>query len=178
MDGQRRRGASRDRAAAELLDALLREMPWYISAAVRYQIAIADQLQMPVTDVHAIGALLEFGPIGVRRLAELMGMTTGATTRLVDRLERHGYVFRDADPSDRRRVVLRVVPERIADIGRYYEPMGRRWREQIEGYSAEQRRFLLEFLRHGRQHAEAETAALRAAGRAHGSRSSRAVGRS
>jgi DNA-binding MarR family transcriptional regulator len=157
----------------DLLDALLREMPWYISAAVRYHIAIADQLQMPVSDVHAIGALLEFGPIGVRRLADLMGMTTGATTRLVDRLERHGYVFRDPDPDDRRRVVLRVVPERIAEIGYFYEPMGRRWLEQVQGYSTEQMSFLLEFLRQGRQHAEAETAALRTAGRAHGSKSRR-----
>ena len=88
----------------ELSEVLEREMPSYISAAVRYQLAIANQLQIPVTDVHAIGALLEFGPIGARRLAELMGMTTGATSRLVDRLERAGYVTRQPDPEDRRRV--------------------------------------------------------------------------
>ncbi|MEJ3746571.1 MarR family transcriptional regulator [Actinomycetes bacterium KLBMP 9797] len=158
---------------SELLEALLREMPWYISSAVRYQIAVADQLRMPVSDVHAIGALLEFGPIGARRLAELMGMTTGATTRLIDRLERHGYVFREPDPDDRRRVVLRLVPERVAEIARYYEPMGQRWHEQIQGYSTEQLRFLLEFLRQGRQHAETETAALRASGHAHGTRGPR-----
>lgn len=157
----------------QLQDALLREMPWYISAAVRFQIAIADQLGMPVRDVHAIGALLEFGPIGVRRLAELMGMTTGATTRLVDRLERLGYVLRTPDPDDRRRVLLRVVPERIAEIGRYYEPMGLRWHEQIQGYSTKEMAFLLEFLRQGRRHAEEQTAAVRAAGRAHGSKQRR-----
>jgi DNA-binding MarR family transcriptional regulator len=154
----------------ELREALQREMPWYVSAAVRYQIAIANQLQMPVTDVHAIGALLEFGPIGVGRLAELMGMTTGATTRLVDRLERAGYVRRAADPQDRRRVVLHLVEHRVAEIGRYYEPMGKRWQMQVAGYSDDQMRFLVEFLRTGREHAVAETAALRAAGRAHGSK--------
>ena len=42
---------------AELLDALIQEMPWYISAATRFQIAVADQLGMPLTDVHAIGAV-------------------------------------------------------------------------------------------------------------------------
>jgi DNA-binding MarR family transcriptional regulator len=154
----------------KLREMLQREMPWYISAAVRYQIAIANQLQMPMSDVHAIGALLEFGPIGVRRLAELMGMTTGATTRLVDRLERAGYVTRQADPEDRRRVVLRLVDDRVAEIGCYYESMGERWREQVEDYSAEQMRFLIEFLRTGREHAQAETTALRAGGRAHGSK--------
>ena len=154
----------------ELRDVLAREMPSYISAAVRYQIAIANQLQIPVTDVHAVGALLEFGPIGAGRLAELMGMTTGATTRLVDRLERAGYVTRAPDPEDRRRVVLHLVEDRVADIGRYYEPMGRRWREQVAGYSDDQMRFLVEFLLTGRQHAIAETVALREAGRAHGSK--------
>jgi DNA-binding MarR family transcriptional regulator len=154
----------------DLRTQLAREMPWYISAAVRYQIAIANQLQMPVTDVHALGALLEFGAIGARRLAELMGMTTGATTRLVDRLERAGFVTRAADPDDRRRVVVRLVEERIADIGRLYEPMDQRWRKQVAGYSGEQMQFLVDFLRAGREHAVAETAALRASGRAHGSK--------
>ncbi len=145
-------------------------MPAYISAAVRYQVAIANQLQMPVTDVHAIGALMEFGPIGVGRLAELMGMTTGATTRLVDRLERAGYVTRKPDREDRRRVAIHLVEDRVAEIGRHYEPMGERWLQQVEGYSDDQMRFLVEFLRTGREHALAETAALRAVGRAHGSK--------
>lgn len=154
----------------ELRDALSREMPWYISAAVRYHIAVANQLQMPVTDVHAIGALLEFGPIGVRRLAELMGMTTGAATRLVDRLERAGYVAREQDPRDRRRIVVMLVPERVARVTRYYEPMGERWDQQVSEYTDDELRFLVRFLRQGRQHAQAETAALRATGRSHGSR--------
>lgn len=154
----------------ELLDALIQEMPWYVSAATRYQIAVADQLGMPLTDVHAIGALLEIGPAGVRRLADLMGMTTGAVTRLVDRLERAGYVSRSTDPADRRRVVVQVVPERIADIGRYYEPIGERWQQQVSGYTDAQLKFLLEFLRQGRSDAQVETTTLRTQGRAHATR--------
>jgi DNA-binding MarR family transcriptional regulator len=154
----------------DLREALQRVMPSYISAAVRYQIAIANQLQIAVTDVHAIGALLEFGPIGAGRLAELMGMTTGAATRLVDRLERGGYVTRQADREDRRRVVLHLVEDRVAEIGRYYQPMAERWQQEVAGYTDEQMRFLVEFLSTGREHAIAETVALRAAGRAHRSR--------
>lgn len=159
-----------DDDGGDLRQVLLREMPWYISAAVRFQIAIADQLRMPLTDVHAIGALVEFAPIGVRRLADLMGMTTGATTRLVDRLEQRGFVVREPDPDDRRRVVLRVVPERVAEVARFFGAMGERWSEQLDGYDEEQLRFLVEFLREGRQYAVLETEALRATGRAHGSR--------
>jgi DNA-binding MarR family transcriptional regulator len=158
------------RQRAELLERLIQEMPWYISAAVRYQIAVADQLELPLTDIHAVGALLEIGPAGVRRLADLMGMTTGAVTRLVDRLERAGYVRREADPADRRRVVIQVVPERVADIAQYYEPMGERWQDQMSAYTNGQLEFLIDFLRQGREHAQAETTTLRTEGRPHATR--------
>jgi DNA-binding MarR family transcriptional regulator len=165
---------SDDREA--LIKALVEEMPGYVSAAVRFQIAVADQLDMPLADVHAVGALVEFGPVGVRRLADLMGMTTGAVTRMVDRLERGGFVRREPDPSDRRRVVLRVVPERVGVISRYYRAIGERWQRQIEGYSDAQLGFLVEFLRRGREYTQVETAQLRAEGRPHGARRRRTVG--
>jgi DNA-binding MarR family transcriptional regulator len=154
----------------DLIDALVQEMPRYISASVRYQIAVADQLGMPLADVHAVGALLEIGPAGVRALADLMGMTTGAVTRLVDRLEQGGFVRREPDPADRRRVVLRVVPERVRDISRFYESMGARWQRQVEEYTDAELRFLVGFLRRGRESARAETAQLRAEGRPHATR--------
>lgn len=157
-----------DRESA--VEALVVEMPWFVSTAVRYQIAIADQLGMPVADVHAVGALLEFGPTGPQRLAELMGMTPGAVTRLADRLERAGYVRRDSDPADRRRITLSVVPDRVAEIARFYEPMARHWRAQLARGDDDELRFLLEFLRRGRAYTQAETAALRANGRPHGTR--------
>jgi len=158
----------------DLQEALVREMPWYISSAVRFQMAVADQLGMPVADVHAVGALLEVGPTGVRQLAELMGMTTGAVTRMVDRLERDGFVRRDPDPTDRRKVVLRVVPERVEVIARYYESMGQRWSRAVDEYSDAELRFVLEFLRSGRADAQTETARLRSEGRRHGVRGRRA----
>jgi DNA-binding MarR family transcriptional regulator len=158
------------RKRQELLEELVQEMPWYISAAMRYQIAVADQLGMPLTDIHAVGALLEIGPAGASQLADLMGMTTGAVTRLVDRLERAGYVRRQPDPADRRRIVIEVVPERVAEIARYYEPMGERWKEQVAGYTNAQLEFLIDFLRLGRDHAQAETTTLRTQGRPHATR--------
>lgn len=160
-------------ARQDLVETLVREMPWYVSAAVRFQMAVADQLGMPLTDVHALGALMEFDRAGPRQLADLMGMTTGAVTRMLDRLERGGYIRREPDPTDRRRVVLRLVPERLVEIASYYESMGARWQEQMAGYSDAELRFLVEFLRRGREHAQIETAALRGHGRAHGTRQRR-----
>jgi DNA-binding MarR family transcriptional regulator len=159
----------------ELTAALAAEMPRYISAALRFQVAVAHQLGMPVTDVHAVAALLEDGPMSVRALADLMGMTTGAATRLADRLERGGYVRREPDRADRRRVVLHLVGERVAEIARYYEPMDARWRQELARYSDAELRFLLEFLGRGRESARTETVNLRARGKAHGARRRRSA---
>ena len=61
------------------------------------------------TDLGALCLLLLHGPAPAGRLAELTGLTTGAVTGMVDRLERGGFVRREVDPADRRKVI--VVPD-------------------------------------------------------------------
>jgi DNA-binding MarR family transcriptional regulator len=61
------------------------------------------------TDFGALCLLLLHGSAPAGRLAELTGLTTGAVTGMVDRLERGGFVRREVDPADRRKVI--VVPD-------------------------------------------------------------------
>jgi DNA-binding MarR family transcriptional regulator len=61
------------------------------------------------TDFGSLCLLLLHGPAPAGRLAELTGLTTGAVTGVIDRLERGGFVRREVDPSDRRKVI--VVPD-------------------------------------------------------------------
>jgi DNA-binding MarR family transcriptional regulator len=60
-------------------------------------------------DFGALCLLLLHGPAPAGRLAELTGLTTGAVTGVVDRLEKGGFVRRELDPADRRKVI--VVPD-------------------------------------------------------------------
>jgi DNA-binding MarR family transcriptional regulator len=145
-----------------LLSALAAELPWYIASGVRFTLAVADRIGLPVTDLQCIGALSESGPLTSGQLAELMGLTTGAITRVVDRLERDGYVRREPDPSDRRRVILHLEPGRADELTGYYRRLGERWHDQIGRYDDAQLRFLLGFVRYGRQVAADETEQLRA----------------
>jgi DNA-binding MarR family transcriptional regulator len=62
------------------------------------------------TDLGALCLLLLHGPAPAGRLAELTGLTTGAVTGVIDRLERGGFIRRTVDPTDRRKVI--VVPDR------------------------------------------------------------------
>jgi hypothetical protein len=75
-----------------------------------------------------------------------MGLTTGAVTRVVDRLEQAGSVRREADPSDRRRVVVQVVPERVASIESLLDSLERAAAQEVERYSPEQLALINDFL--------------------------------
>ena len=69
------------------------------------------------TDFECLDVLDWTGPIPAGELARRLGITSGAVTGVIDRLERGGWVHRLADPSDRRRVIVELVPpsEKEAD---------------------------------------------------------------
>jgi DNA-binding MarR family transcriptional regulator len=77
---------------------------------------VAIRLGLSESDVEALELLIEAGGTTAGRLAELLGLTTGAVTRVIDRLEQAGYVRRYPDPADRRRVIVEVVPHRTETV--------------------------------------------------------------
>lgn len=88
-------------------------------------------------------------------LGERTKLTTGPTTRLVDRLEKAGYVRRAADPHDRRKVIVEPVG-RPADLDRVLDPARRRIGEILGGYTPEQLTVLFDyFARAAEAHREA-----------------------
>ncbi|GII42425.1 hypothetical protein Pph01_74280 [Planotetraspora phitsanulokensis] len=84
----------------------------FTAYAVLLSHVVAERLGLSATDSRCVDLLNRHGPITAGRLAELTGLTTGAVTGIVDRLERARFVRRDKDPADRRRVIIRLVPER------------------------------------------------------------------
>jgi DNA-binding MarR family transcriptional regulator len=149
----------------ELLSALGHEMPGYVGAAVRFNVAVADRIGMSVADLQCLNSVVESGTTSAGELARRVGLTSGAMTRMIDRLESSGYLRRVPDPTDRRRVLVELVPAKLASIAHHFEPMGRLWQEQLSGYTDEQLAFLVDFLRYGREFTDAEAARLRAEGR-------------
>jgi DNA-binding MarR family transcriptional regulator len=85
--------------------------------------AVADRLGMSPTDFTCLTLLLTRGPLSAGALAEHTGLTTGAITGLVDRLEQHGWVRRTPDPADRRRVIVQPIVEKVADMRPLLDPM-------------------------------------------------------
>jgi DNA-binding transcriptional ArsR family regulator len=79
------------------------------TAVVLFHEAVADRLGLSAADHRALGLISRSGAVTAGELAQLTGLSPGAVTGLVDRLESAGHVRRERDPADRRRVV--VVPD-------------------------------------------------------------------
>ncbi len=75
----------------------------------------------------------------------MTGLTTGAITGVVDRLEKAGFVHRERDIDDRRKVFIAPIPENIAKFGKLYEHMQRAMLKDWEVYSDAELRLLLRF---------------------------------
>jgi DNA-binding MarR family transcriptional regulator len=90
-----------------ILAALLRT----IAGVIVFNAQVADQLGLGVSDMQFMTYLQLEGPLSPGRLAELSGLKSGTVTGVVDRLEAAGYVHRERDETDRRKVRV-VLDER------------------------------------------------------------------
>jgi len=116
---------------------------------------------MHSTDLECLGFLVDEGRVTAGRLADLTGLTTGAATRMIDRLERAGYVRREYDASDRRRVMVSAVPERVAEVIPMFASLKRCLDDLSADYSDKELGLILDFLNRASQSVQEHTAALR-----------------
>ena len=91
----------------------------YLAAVVLFHQVAADEVGLNGTDYQAGNVLALDGPMTSGELAARLALSSGATTRLVDRMVAAGYARRITDPADRRRVLVEhtgYVPERLSEI--------------------------------------------------------------
>jgi len=129
-------------------------------ATDRYDQAVAEALGANRTDMRCIDILDREGPISAGRLAEAAGLTSGATTTAIDRLERGGFARRLRDPGDRRRVMVELAPQALGDGYPFYAEHAKLSESLYRRYDEQQLRLLLEFVREGRELNEREAAKL------------------
>ena len=105
------------------------------------------------------------GQITAGELAERTGLTTGAVTGVIDRLEKAGLVRRAKDPDDRRRVIIEPFPERIGrQIGPLFESIGRAMANLSAQHSTQELAVIRDFIARFNQVTYEETGKLREGG--------------
>jgi DNA-binding MarR family transcriptional regulator len=154
-------------ARAELLEKL-----WNLGRKVSTQTvflhqAIAQTVGLNATDTKCIDLILR-GPdnaVTAGWLSEMTGLTTGAVTHILDRLEKRGFVERVRDTQDRRKVFVRVHPESLEPLVPKYEEVGKAYMRLVEQYNDRELQLVVEYMEKTSAISERELARLVAAAR-------------
>ncbi|WP_249167110.1 MarR family winged helix-turn-helix transcriptional regulator [Bradyrhizobium sp. JYMT SZCCT0428] len=136
---------SRPKARAALLQELEEAMRRSSAQGVIFGQTVANVAGISGSDLECLDFLNLEGRVTAGRLAEVTGLTTGAITGVVDRLEKAGFVRRERDETDRRKVFIATVPDSVAQIGRFYVPMQQAMHKLWSTYSEAELQLLLRF---------------------------------
>lgn len=108
--------------------------------------AVADRVGLHATDHKCLDLLLHKGPLTAGDLSQLTGLTTGAVTAVVDRLEKHGLVERQHDTLDRRKIYLRCRQEKAHKLfGPVFASLSTRMTTLCSGYTDAELKLLTDF---------------------------------
>ncbi len=146
----------------ELFHTLIQEFRALSAVTVMMHQAIADRLGLNPTDHKCLDIIERSEPMTAGRLAELTGLTTGAVTGVIDRLEKAGYVRREMDPNDRRRVIIQPLTEKVnREIGPLFTSLAESTVELLSRYSDQELALILDFITRANQLSREETRKLR-----------------
>lgn len=154
--------SSQPEKRTKLIARLSYELGRELSArTVMFHSAVAEKMGLSVTEHKALDLLSRNGPVSAGRLAELTGLTGGAVTGMVDRLEKVGFVARVADPNDRRKVIVRSVDAKYNDVAWIFDSLGQAMNELLGGYSDEELAVIADFITRIPQLMDEQTRKLR-----------------
>ncbi|ATQ44972.1 MarR family transcriptional regulator [Caulobacter mirabilis] len=99
---------------------------------------MAAKVGLNMTDLECLDVIQMSGRVTAGELARRTGLSTGAMTTAIDRLVRAGYVERQDDPNDRRRVFVMARPDRLQALWAIYAPLQAAMEQLYEGWSEEE----------------------------------------
>lgn len=109
--------------------------------------AIADRFGLNFTDLKCLD-LARFEPeLTAGRIAAVTGLSTSAVTSVLDRLEKRGFINRQRDPNDRRKVVVVSTGKQEAEVGEIFARLGAMVGTVLADYDTDQLAMILGFLR-------------------------------
>ena len=108
--------------------------------------AAADRIGLNATDLNCLNILSFSGHLTAGELAKATGLTTASITGVIDRLEEAGFVQRERDAADRRRVVIHLnLQKAYRDVAPVFAPMLADWQRVAAQYTNDELRLIVEF---------------------------------
>ncbi len=136
------------RKHSELLDALENQTRELSSRTVLFHHFIGELLGLNPTDHKCLDIIIRTkSPMTASQLAEETGLSTGAITGVVDRLEKAGYVNRKRDPNDRRLIYVDpLLDKAMIKMGPIFEPIRQSSRNLYSQYTDDELELILDFI--------------------------------
>lgn len=141
-------GKKEKRSRRELLECLWRLGRTMSTQTVFLHQAIAQTVGLNATDTKCVDLILQRGeePVTAGWLSQQSGLTTGAITHILDRLEKRNYIERVRDTEDRRRVFVRVRPETLQPLLPKYEAIGHAFMALLNKFNDKELRLICDYL--------------------------------
>jgi DNA-binding MarR family transcriptional regulator len=147
----------------ELLEELRRVGREHSDATVLFHSALAAEVGVHPTDYKALGVLERLGPMSAGELGRHTGLAAASVTNLIDRLVAKGFLRREPDPLDRRRVLLHADVAELTD-NEFFASWQRATTQLWERYTDTELAVILDFLADTAERLRARTEALTAGG--------------
>lgn len=106
--------------------------------AILFHQAVGQTLGVNITDVKCLDLLMLKGSASPSRLATVTGLSTGATTAMIDRLEKAGLVERHRNPGDRRGTLVVLTSDALKKLPRVFASMARAMDALVSSYSVKE----------------------------------------
>lgn len=147
----------------EIIEAINDKFREMSTETILFHQVIANVLGLHITDHKCLDLIYRFGAMPAGRLAELTGLTTGAVTGIIDRLENAGYVRRTNDPKDRRRTIIEASRNKRLErkLGLIFTPLHERMYKLLSSYSDNELAFLLDAMHKTLEETREESKKLR-----------------
>ncbi|WP_126426935.1 MarR family winged helix-turn-helix transcriptional regulator [Brevibacillus marinus] len=133
-------------AEADLIASLLDSSKRLSTQTVMFHQAVASSLGLNITDHKCLDLVLGMGKATAGQLAELTGLTTGAITSVINRLEKAGYVRRVKDPKDLRMVIVEPVYAHLQPIKDAFAPLLEAMTSLYSRYSPAELALILDYV--------------------------------
>jgi DNA-binding MarR family transcriptional regulator len=146
----------------ELMAALNRALRNVSGQAVLFSQALAERLGLSSSDLECLDVIILNGPMTAGDIARASGLTSGAITGVIDRLEKAGYVKRQADPDDRRKVMVAALPSVDHRARSATRPMEDANQALLASYNDKELALILDFMERSHAAALAVTTRVRA----------------
>ena len=131
--------------------------------SILFHQAVATIAGVSVTDLKCLDYVDRMGDVTAGDLARETGLTTGAITAAIDRLEKAGFAQRERSASDRRKIFIRPCQSAaMARIAPFYEALGRDSAQLVSRYSNAQLETIKDFCERCGEMMRRQTEAVRA----------------